>query len=145
MNLSFRSRSFRASAPVRPANPDVLIAQLSRDKAALRDELEKAGDLIAYQRGRMKEQATENLGLLADRTYLAGLAERLMASMVRNLGVQLPPAPSTVDAASPQCAGCPHTRAQHDGWGCNAVFDGRTPCRCQVALVHFDKAKAVAS
>ncbi len=77
--------SFRSSAPVPAPDPDALIAQLSRDKADLRDQLTKAHDLIAYQRGRMKEQATENLGLLADRAYLAGLVQRLGVALEKRL------------------------------------------------------------
>ena len=57
MNLRCRS-----TAPVPPPDPDALIAQLARDKADLRDRLTRAEDLIAYQRGRMKDMATELLG-----------------------------------------------------------------------------------
>lgn len=141
--------AFRRPAPP-PAGPskDQQIADLSRQLADARTEQARQRQLLSYQRDRMKEQAVENLGLWADRTHLGSLVARLSAALESLIVVPsdtvLAPLAITVGPASPQCAGCPHTRAQHDGWGCTVVYPGTLPCRCQVALTHFDKAKAAA-
>lgn len=136
MRLAFR----RPATPPGPT-PAQRIADLQLRNAELRAQLDAARSheqnllaTVAYQNGRMREMASQILGSQVVIARYQKVAETWTA-VDAALGTNVP---------SPPCAVCPHARAQHDGWGCTVMYPGAQPCRCQVALTHFDKAKAAA-
>ena len=135
--------SFRRPAEQPGPSQDRIIAELSRDKAVLRAEVDQLRDqrgdllsLVAYQHGRMRDMAAQILGSQATVARFLAATEWMLVDR----GVQLPPAPgsvSTVDDPAVVPHECLHLTVDHGQWGCTVGA-----CECSRPRHMLDKENA---